>query len=95
MKQTIAQQLGITKFPFEIKNNNGKIIYFEDIDGFWVKSEYDSNDNRIYQQDSNRDWVKLTYDSNNNEIYSEDSDGMVTDNRPKKKTVVIEIKIVN
>ena len=31
--QTIAQQLKITKFPFEIKDDNGNLIYLENSDG--------------------------------------------------------------
>ena len=52
MKKTIAQQLNIKDFPFEIKDDNGKLIYIEDSNGNWVKSEYDSNSNEVYYENS-------------------------------------------
>ena len=51
--RTIAQQLNVKEFPFEIKDKNGNVIYYEDRTGFWVKREYDSNGNVIYGEDSN------------------------------------------
>lgn len=49
---TIAQQLKIKKFPFEIKDSNDNRIYYENSDGYWSKSEYDSDGNRIYYENS-------------------------------------------
>jgi len=80
---TIAQQLKIKEFPFEIKDSEGNEIYYEDSDGYWVKREYDSNGNLIYLEDSNGYWVKREYDSNGNVIYYENSYGTIHDNRPK------------
>ena len=74
--KTIAQQLNVTEFPFEIKDNNGKVIYSEDSNGVWYKSEYDSNGNQIYFENSNGYWYKRELDSNGNVIYSEDSNGV-------------------
>jgi len=37
---TIAQQLNIKEFPFIIKDADGKVIYWETSDGYWVKREY-------------------------------------------------------
>ena len=76
--KTIAQQLNITEFPFEIKDSSGNIIYFENSDGFWNKKEYDSNGNRIYSEDSYGSWYKYKYDSNGNQIYFENSNGYWT-----------------
>ena len=73
--KTIAQQLNVTDFPFEIKDKNGNQIYFEDSNGSWGKYEYDSNGNLTYFEDSNGDWFKKEYDSNGNEIYYEVSTG--------------------
>jgi len=73
--KTIAQQLNITQFPFEIKDKNGNIIYGEDACNFWRKSEYDKNNIRIYFKDSTGYWNKREYDENNNEIYFKNSDG--------------------
>lgn len=50
--QTIAQFLGITTFPYSIKNEQGKTIYWEDSDGYWFKQEYDTNGKIIYYESS-------------------------------------------
>ena len=81
--KTIAQQLNVKDFPFEIKDKNGNKIYHEFSDGYWEKSEFDSNGNQIYSELSNGSWSKYKYDSNGNEIYYEDSYGKIIDNRPK------------
>jgi hypothetical protein len=81
--KTIAQQLNVKDFPFQIKDSKNNKIYFEDSDGFWVKREYDKNNNRIYLEDSDGYWVKREYDKNNNKIYYENSNGYIKDNRPK------------
>ena len=80
---TIAQQLKIKEFPFKIKDKNGKEIYYQSANGFWVKREYDANGNKIYYEDSTGYWVKREYDANGNLIYYENSDGAIKDNRPK------------
>jgi len=51
--KTIAQFLGIKDFPYCIKDNNGKTIYYEESDGYWWKREFDSSGNIIYLVDSN------------------------------------------
>ena len=73
--KTIAQQLNIKDFPFEIKDKNGQQIYYENSNGYWSKQEYDQNGNRIYFEDSNGYWSKREYDQNGNLIYFENSDG--------------------
>ena len=87
---TIAKQLKIKDFPFEIEDKNGNEIYFEDSNGYWWKMEYDSNGNQIYFENSYGDWDKKEYDSDGNQIYFENSYGYIEDNRPK----VCENKIV-
>jgi hypothetical protein len=82
MEKTIAEQLGVTKFPFEIKDNNGNEAYWEDQEGCWIKSTYDNNGNRIYWENSDGDWVKYTYDNNGNRIYCEDSGGCTLGTKP-------------
>jgi hypothetical protein len=49
---TIAKQLKIKEFPFEIKDSKNNRIYWENSNGYWAKSEFDSNGNRIYWEDS-------------------------------------------
>jgi hypothetical protein len=80
---TIAQQLNVKEFPFQIKDSNGSLIYFENSYGFWIKREYDSNGNQIYYENSDGGWFKREYDSDGNRIYYESSYGTVIDNRPK------------
>jgi len=90
--KTIAQQLGIKDFPFEIKDKNGNVIYYENSTEFWEKGEFDSNGNLIYLEDSNGYWWKKKYDSKRNLIYFENSKGNVIDNRPKScEGKVVEI----
>jgi len=45
---TISQQLGVTKFPFIIRDENGNNIYWENSDGCWYKKEYDEREKLIY-----------------------------------------------
>jgi len=73
---TIAQQLKIKEFPFEIRDSNGNRIYFENSDGSWYKREYDSNGNLIYHENSEGYWMKREYDSEDDLIYFEDLTGV-------------------
>jgi hypothetical protein len=82
---TIAQQLKITTFPFEIKDNQGRLIYSEESNGFWWKKEFDQNGNQIYYENSSGYWCKWEFDQDGNVIYTEDSDGYIRDNRPKSE----------
>jgi len=81
--KTIAQQLNVKKFPFEIKDDNGKVIYREDSLGYWHKQEFDSNGNKIFDDDSDGNWYKQEFDSNGNLIHYENSNGYIEDHRPK------------
>jgi hypothetical protein len=85
--QTIAQQLKIKEFPFTIKDSKGNRIYWENSDGNWIKSEYDSNgnENEIYFEDSTGYWSKSEYDSKGNLIYFENSNGKLIDKRPNSE----------
>ena len=82
---TIAQILkhDFSKGSLFLYDSNGKEIYWEHSDGYWIKYDYDSNGNKIYREDSNRYWSKREYDANGNEIYYENSDGYIEDKRPK------------
>ena len=87
--KTIAQQLNIKDFPFEITDKNGNEIYWEQTDGRWIKSEYDSRGNQTYFEASfdGYSW-RREYDGNDNEIYFEDSKGVIRDNRPAETIIV-------
>lgn len=52
MKKTIAQQLNIKEFPFEIKDKNGNEIYWENSNGDWFRREYDSYGNETHYENS-------------------------------------------
>jgi len=73
--QTIAQFLKVKDFPFEIKDKNGKRIYYEDSKGFWFKNEYDAKGNHIYLENSDGYWHKRVYNDRGNQISFEDSNG--------------------
>jgi len=72
---TIAKQLKIKEFPFEIKDSKNNLIYSENSSGYCVKSEYDSKGNEIYYETSNGFWEKREFNSEGKEIYLENSDG--------------------
>ena len=80
---TIAKQLKIKEFPFEIKDSKGNQIYWEDSSGYWAKREYDSKGKEIYWETSDGAWIKREFDSEGNRIYYENSNGTIIDNRPK------------
>ena len=80
---TIAQQLKVTKFPFSIKDDTGKEIYYEERHGFWRKYEYDNNRNIIYHESSDGYWWKKEFDDKGNVIYFENSNGRIVDSRLK------------
>ena len=53
--KTIAQQIKWdfrTNDELRIKDNNGKLIYWEDSNRVWEKSEYDSQGRLIYRENS-------------------------------------------
>jgi len=75
--KTIAQQLNIKSFPFEIKDDNGKLIYQEDSNGTWYRYEYDDDRcNTTYSEYSNGVWYRNEYDDDGNETYTENSNGV-------------------
>ena len=88
--QTIAQQLGIKDFPFEIKDKQGNRIYFEDSKGFWYKRQFDEKGKEIYFEDSDGYWEKSQFDEQGNEIYYENSNGKIIDNRPKQVELTLD-----
>lgn len=55
--KTIAKQLNIKEFPFEIRDDNGNVIYHENSTGYWFKYEYDSNNNQIYFENNHGDII--------------------------------------
>ena len=50
--KTIAQNLNIKQFPFEIRDSSGNEIYYENSNGYWRKREYNSEGDEIYYENS-------------------------------------------
>jgi hypothetical protein len=73
--KTIAQQLNVTEFPFEIRDKNGNVIYCEGSNGCWYRNEYDSANNKLYYENSDEFWIKRKYDSDGRVICFEKSNG--------------------
>jgi hypothetical protein len=84
--KTVAEQIKWdfkTNGNLEIRDKNGRTIYWEYSDRVWAKREYDSQGNTIYFENSNGYWEKQEWDSQGKVIYYEDSFGRIIDNRPK------------
>ena len=75
LKLNNGKELNFAKFPIEIKDSNGDIIYSQKSNGDWFYQECDSNGNQTYYEDYDGHWYKKEYDSNNNEIYYENHVG--------------------
>lgn len=75
MSETIARQLKIEEFPFEIKDKLGNVIYMEYEDGEWFKRKFNDQNCRIYYERSDGYWIKQEYDEEGFEIYYENSHG--------------------
>jgi hypothetical protein len=82
-EKTIAQQLNIKKFPLEIRDVDGNIIYTEKADGYWIKREFDSRRNKTYFITSSGKWVRREFDKYNEIVFEEDSKGNIVDEREK------------
>ena len=84
MKKTIAQELGIKHFPFEIRDSKENLIYTEWQDGYWTKRQYCSEGYLVYFENSDNFWEKRIHDSEGFLVYYENSSGLVEDYRPKE-----------
>jgi hypothetical protein len=71
--KTIAEQLNIKYFPFEIKNKKGDVLYREELNHTWVKKEYDDRGNQTYHENYMGYWAKREYDERGNLIYYKNS----------------------
>ena len=68
---TKAKELGITKFPYEEKDEKGRIIYREYGDGRWSKTQFDDADNIIEYENSdlNEFCCSRRFDEKRNKIW--------------------------
>lgn len=53
---TKAKELGITKFPYLEHDDQGRITYREDKDGYWQKFTYGESNKLIFQENSLGEW---------------------------------------
>ncbi len=73
--QSLAQELGITEFPYRLYDESGNRVYYEDDTGYWIKTVYDKRGNRIYYKDSTGSWTKQVFDEASNILHSDNSGG--------------------
>ena len=70
------KNLGIAfDFPIEIKDDNDRVTYFEDCDGYGYRWEYDANGYDTYYENSNDYSCRYERDANGNPTYFENSNG--------------------
>ena len=81
LSKVYNQSVTIKGDYFCVYDTNGKVIYYENINGDWVKREYNSNGKVINYEDGNGYWYKREYDSNGDVIYHEGFDGVIIHNR--------------
>ena len=93
--KTLAQQLNITKLPFEFKDKNGIRIYNEYSNDFWEKYQYDENGNATSYENSDGFWEKHKYDENGKEVYFETSDGFWEKHKYDEKDKEVYFKTSN
>jgi hypothetical protein len=72
------------KYPIELYDKNGNLIYHENSSGFWTKREYDKNGNQIYMINSMGLWAKNEFDDQGNQIYWENKYKVFQDDRINK-----------
>jgi hypothetical protein len=89
--EAISKQLKFKIDPSEplvIKDKDGNVVYLENSDDFWYRSEY-VDGNEVYYENSNGFWYKQEY-VDGNEVYCEDSDGYVWDDRQKETVLTMD-----
>jgi len=82
--KTIAQQLNIKVFPFEIKDKDGNVIYYENSKGYSWRSEY-KDGNVIYYENSKGYSYKKEY-KDGKQVYYEKMKGILG----KKNTKMVK-----
>ena len=81
---TLAQQNGITEFPYVINDEKGREVYWENHDQFWIKKKYDVLDHIVSYENSNGTWYRREFDSDGNLFYYEDCTGFIIGERKRK-----------
>jgi hypothetical protein len=63
-------------------DKNGNVVYYEYLDGDYIKREYDENSKIICVEYSNQTWEKFEYNEYGDLTYQENSDdGILIDKR--------------
>jgi hypothetical protein len=76
LSETLTE-LGIAfSFPIRIKDDNGKLTYFESSNGCWQRWERDAKGKVTYYEDSNGCWCRCERDANGEVTYFENSGGL-------------------
>lgn len=55
---------------FAMFDENGNIVYYEELDGYWSKHIFDNNGYEIYHENLDGYWDKFVYDENGKVILS-------------------------
>ena len=64
-----------------VVKQGGKTLYREKDNGFWVKKEYNADNQMTYREYNDGYWERWEYDDYGYENYYEDSDGDIIDER--------------
>ena len=73
--------------PIKIINDDtvvkkgGITLYREKVNGFWVKKEYNADNQITYREYYDGYWERWEYDVNGNKSYYENEEGDIEDNR--------------
>ncbi len=73
----------------------GNVVYFEMVNGFWYKWEYDNKRNKTRHEDKNGFWWVAEYDEDNHQVYYEDIHGCVIGFRKWHEGVKVVNKALN
>lgn len=73
---TIAQKANhnFDDGDFELFDENGNNIYWENSEGYWIVQKFDDLNNKLLYKDSDGHYTKFVYDENGNIVYFEDPD---------------------
>lgn len=63
------------EYPVIVRNDNGQEVYREEINGHWVKREYDEKGRQVYWETSSGEWARHRFDDAGNTVWYENSDG--------------------
>ena len=90
------KEMGIAfSFPLRIKDERGKLTYFENSNGYWCTWEHEENGSvtRLIGRDGY--WSKSEYDENNTCTYFQDSTGLKRGNPRSAKTCEGKVVVVD